>query len=61
MLPVHPELPKQFRAKYQAGLSAILHGLEDGDKNNLTRGATLYEEFKNWVRVHMEDLSYPPK
>ena len=58
---VHPELPKQFREKYQAGLSAILRGLENGDKNNLSRGAALYEEFKNWGKEHMDDLSYPPK
>lgn len=58
---VHPELPKQFREKYQAGLSAIARGLEDGDKKELSRGAGLYEEFKNWGKEHMTALSYPPK
>ena len=58
---VHPELPKQFREKYQAGLSAIARGLEDGDKKELSRGAALYEEFKNWGKEHMTALSYPPK
>lgn len=58
---VHPELPKQFREKYQAGLSAIAHGLADGDKKELSRGAALYQEFKNWGMENMSAFSYPPK
>ena len=36
----HPELPKQFRGKYQVGLSAPARALGDGDK--LAKGAALY-------------------
>lgn len=58
---VHPELPELFREKYQAGLSAIARGLADGDKKELSRGAALYQEFKNWGMEHMAAFSYPPK
>ena len=58
---VHPELPERFREKYQAGLSAIARGLSDGDTKELSRGAALYQEFKNWGMEHMAAFSYPPK
>lgn len=58
---VHPDLPKQFRGKYQAGLVALARGLADRDKEELARGAALYGEFKTWGQMHQSSFRYPPK
>ena len=58
---VHPDLPKQFREKYQPGLSAIARGLAKDLKEELARGAALYGEFKRWGKEHMSEFSYPSK
>ena len=58
---VHPDLPKQFREKYQTGLSKIAQGLDKGEMEEFAEGVGLYGEFKNWGTEHMSTFSYSPK
>lgn len=58
---IHPMLPKQFREKYQAGLSLIARGLANGEKEETARGAELYGEFKSWGMKHAAEFVYPPE
>lgn len=58
---VHPDLPLQFRKKYQVGIEAIARGLSDKDKKEVDRGAALYGEFKDWGMEHQSEFEYPPK
>lgn len=61
---VHPELPMQFREKYQPALSAMVMALEYPDPEAVDKfgnGAVLLFEFDNWVIDNKAEFSYPPK
>jgi len=58
---VHPELPKQFREKYQIGLSSLSQGVAERDKKKLSRGDALLQAFKKWLGETRSSFSYPPK
>lgn len=58
---VHPELPYQFRNKYQAGLEALSEGLTTQNKATYSSGARLYEEFSSWGQEHEAEFNYPPR